>query len=66
MHALMVVPDIIFSILFILFYLIYMRILNVNIFSIYTDYIEFIIDSDRANDGAIYHYFTKLYYYKNT
>ena len=65
-NRLITFPDIIFSILFILFYLIYMHILNVNIFSIYTDYIEFIIDSDRANDGAIYHYFTKLYYYKNT
>ena len=65
-NRLITFPDIIFSIIFILFYLIYMRILNVNILSIYTDYIEFIIDSDTANDGAIYHYFNKLYYYKNT
>lgn len=53
--------DIMFTLSFILSYVAYMFILNEDIFSVYKDYIEFIIDRDRAREGAIYHEFNKVF-----
>lgn len=38
-----------------------MFITNEDIVCVYTDYIEFIIDRDRAKEGAIYHEFNKVF-----
>lgn len=53
--------DIMFTLSFTLSYVAYMFILNEDIFSVYKDYIEFIIDRDRAREGAIYHEFNKVF-----
>jgi hypothetical protein len=53
--------DIIFTVSFILMYVTYMFILKEDIFYVYTDYIEFIIDRDRAREGAIYHEISKIF-----
>jgi len=53
--------DIVFTLLFIIIYIVYMFIMNEDIVFVYTDYIEFIIDRDRASEGAIYHEFKKLF-----
>jgi hypothetical protein len=38
-----------------------MFIVKEDIFYVYTDYIEFIIDRDRAREGAIYHEISKIF-----
>jgi len=38
-----------------------MFILKEDIVFVYKDYIEFIIDRDRAREGAIYHEFNKIF-----
>ena len=53
--------DIVFTVSFILIYIAYMFITNEDIVCVYTDYIEFIIDRDRAKEGAIYHEFNKVF-----
>jgi len=53
--------DIIFTISFILMYVAYMYIVKEDIFFVYTDYIEFIIDRDKAREGAIYHEIKKIF-----
>lgn len=53
--------DIIFTISLILMYVVYMFIVKEDIFYVYTDYIEFIIDRDRAREGAIYHEISKIF-----
>lgn len=53
--------DIIFTVLFILIYVAYMFIINEDIVYIYTEYIEFIIDRDKASEGAIYHVVDKIF-----
>jgi len=53
--------DIIFTISFILMYVAYMYIVKEDIFFVYTDYIEFIIDRDKAREGAIYHEINKIF-----
>ena len=53
--------DIIFTISLILLYVVYMFIVKEDIFYVYTDYIEFIIDRDRAREGAIYHEISKIF-----
>ena len=55
--------DIIFTVYFILIYVIYMLILNEDIICVYNEYIEFIIDSDKASEGSIYHYIIRLINY---
>jgi len=55
--------DIIFTISFILMYVAYMYIVKEDIFFVYTDYIEFIIDRDKAREGAIYHIINKIFTY---
>jgi len=55
--------DIIFTVYFILIYVIYMLILNEDIICVYNEYIEFIIDSDKASKGSIYHYIIRLINY---
>ena len=55
------IKDIIFTVSFILMYVVYMFIVKEDIFYVYTDYIEFIIDRDRAIEGAIYHEFNKVF-----
>jgi hypothetical protein len=42
-------------------YVVYMFIVKEDIFYVYTDYIEFIIDRDRAREGAIYHEISKIF-----
>ena len=46
---------------FILMYVVYMFIVKEDIFYVYTDYIKFIIDRDRAREGAIYHEISKIF-----
>ena len=53
--------DIVFTLSFILSYVTYMFILKEDIVFVYKDYIEFIIDRDRAREGAIYHEFNKIF-----
>jgi hypothetical protein len=53
--------DIVFTVSFILIYVAYMLILKDDIVCIYTDYVEFIIDRDRAREGAIYHEINKVF-----
>ena len=55
------IKDIIFTVSFILMYVVYMFIVKEDIFYVYTDYIEFIIDRDRAREGAIYHEISKIF-----
>jgi len=53
--------DIIFTVYFILIYVAYMLVVKDDIYCVYKDYIEFIIDRDRAREGAIYHYINKIF-----
>jgi len=53
--------DIGFTVSFILIYVAYMLILKDDIVCVYTDYVEFIIDRDRAREGAIYHEINKVF-----
>jgi hypothetical protein len=53
--------DIIFTIYFIIAYIVYMYIVNENIISVYREYIMFIIDRDKAREGAIYHEIDKIF-----
>jgi hypothetical protein len=53
--------DIVFTVSFILIYVAYMLILNEDIVCVYTDYVEFIIDRDKAREGAIYHEINKVF-----
>ena len=48
--------DIVFTVSFILIYVAYMLIVKDDIACVYLDYVEFIINRDRAREGAIYHY----------
>ena len=61
MNRKITIYDIIFTISFILLYVAYMFIVKEDIFYVYTDYIEFIIDRDRAREGAIYHEISKIF-----
>lgn len=54
------VSDIIFTVYFVLAYVVYMIIVKDDIVCVYTDYIEFIINRDRAREGAIYHEINKI------
>lgn len=54
------VSDIIFTVYFVLAYVVYMIIVKDDVVCIYTDYIEFIINRDRAREGAIYHEINKI------
>jgi hypothetical protein len=38
-----------------------MLVVKDDIYCVYKDYIEFIIDRDRAREGAIYHYINKIF-----
>jgi hypothetical protein len=53
--------DIVFTVSFILIYVAYMLIVKDDIVCVYTDYVEFIIDRDRAREGAIYHEIKKVF-----
>jgi hypothetical protein len=53
--------DIIFTVYFILIYVVYMLIVKDDIVSVYKDYVEFIINRDRAREGAIYHEINKVF-----
>jgi hypothetical protein len=53
--------DIIFTIYFIIAYIVYMYIVNENIIYVYREYIMFIIDRDKAREGAIYHEIDKIF-----
>ena len=53
--------DILFTFSFIIIYIIYMLIVNDDIVSVYRDYIEFIINRDKAREGAIYHEINKIF-----
>jgi hypothetical protein len=53
--------DIIFTVYFILIYVAYMLVVKDDIYCVYKDYIEFIIDRDRAREGAIYHYINSVF-----
>lgn len=53
--------DIIFTVFFILTYVAYMLIVKDDIVCVYRDYVEFIIDRDRAREGAIYHEINKVF-----
>ena len=55
------VSDIIFTVYFVLAYVVYMIIVKDDVVCIYTDYIEFIINRDRAREGAIYHEINKVF-----
>jgi len=61
MNRKITIYDIIFTISLILLYVAYMFIVKEDIFYVYTDYIEFIIDRDRAREGAIYHEISKIF-----
>ena len=61
MNTTITVSDIVFTVYFILTYVVYMLIFKDDIVCVYIDYIEFIIDRDRAREGAIYHYITTLF-----
>lgn len=54
------VSDIIFTVYFVLAYVVYIIIVKDDVVCIYTDYIEFIINRDRAREGAIYHEINKI------
>jgi len=53
--------DIVFTVSFILIYVAYMFIVKDDIVCVYTDYVEFIIDRDKAREGAIYHEINKVF-----
>ena len=53
--------DIIFTVFFVLTYVAYMLIVKDDIVCVYRDYVEFIIDRDRAREGAIYHEINKVF-----
>lgn len=53
--------DILFTLSFILIYIIYMHIINNDIVYVYTEYVEFIINRDKAKEGAIYHEINKFF-----
>jgi hypothetical protein len=53
--------DIIFTVYFVLIYVVYMLIVKDDVVCVYTDYIEFIINRDRAREGAIYHEINKVF-----
>lgn len=53
--------DIIFTVYFVLIYVVYMLIVKDDIVCVYTDYVEFIINRDRAREGAIYHEINKVF-----
>jgi hypothetical protein len=55
------IGDILFTFSFIIIYIIYMLIVNDDIVSVYRDYIEFIINRDKAREGAIYHEINKIF-----
>jgi len=55
------IGDILFTLSFIIIYIIYMLIVNDDIVSVYRDYIEFIINRDKAREGAIYHEINKIF-----
>ena len=61
MNTVITVSDIVFTVYFILTYVVYMLIFKDDIVCVYIDYVEFIIDRDRAREGAIYHYITTLF-----
>jgi hypothetical protein len=61
MNTPITVSDIVFTVYFILTYVVYMLIFKDDIVCVYIDYVEFIIDRDRAREGAIYHYITTLF-----
>ena len=61
MNRKITIYDIIFTISLIILYVSYMFIVKEDIFYVYTDYIEFIIDRDRAREGAIYHEISKIF-----
>lgn len=61
MNTTITVSDIVFTVYFILTYVVYMLIFKDDIVCVYIDYVEFIIDRDRAREGAIYHYITTLF-----
>ena len=61
MNTAITVSDIVFTVYFILTYVVYMLIFKDDIVCVYIDYVEFIIDRDRAREGAIYHYITTLF-----
>jgi hypothetical protein len=53
--------DILFTVYFVLIYVVYMLIVKDDVVCVYTDYIEFIINRDRAREGAIYHEINKVF-----
>jgi hypothetical protein len=55
------IGDILFTFSFIIIYVIYMLAVNDDIVSVYRDYIEFIINRDKAREGAIYHEINKIF-----
>ena len=55
------IGDILFTFSFIIIYIIYMLIVKDDIVSVYRDYIEFIINRDKAREGAIYHEINKIF-----
>ena len=55
------VSDIIFTVYFVLIYVVYMIIVKDDVVCVYTDYVEFIINRDRAREGAIYHEINKVF-----
>ena len=61
MNTSITISDIAFTVYFILTYVAYMFIFKEDIVCVYIDYVEFIIDRDRAREGAIYHYITMLF-----
>jgi hypothetical protein len=61
MNTSITISDIAFTVYFILTYVAYMFIFKEDIVCVYIDYVEFIIDRDRAREGAIYHFITMLF-----
>ena len=61
MNTSITISDIAFTVYFILTYVAYMFICKEDIVCVYIDYVEFIIDRDRAREGAIYHFITMLF-----
>ena len=55
------IGDILFTFSFIIIYIIYMLIVKDDIVSVYRDYIDFIINRDKAREGAIYHEINKIF-----
>ena len=61
MNTSITISDIAFTVYFILTYVAYMFIFKEDIVCVYIDYVEFIIDRDKAREGAIYHFITMLF-----